>query len=107
LPYKDPDKQRQAMRKIMRKRYKKIGMLSWVFESLEGEQPFYITIAKSEEGKIIEFGVETQQKLREFFKLWANGTLSKLGMRTDEIWLCKKMSETEIKSLAETVMKNE
>lgn len=98
-PYKDPVKQREAVRKIMKRRYS-------VYSGFENGTPFYVTVKRIYD-KMVEFGI-THEDLSTLEKLEAFlGKLAKMGSFPTEIWYCypfwlseETPSKTEIEPTA-------
>jgi hypothetical protein len=79
-PYKDPVKQRKAVKEIMKRRYS-------VYNGFENGTPFYVTVRRIYD-KMVEFGVthedlSTPEKLATYFN-----KLRKMGSFPTEIWYC-------------------
>lgn len=98
MPYKDPEKQREAMRKIMRKRYKNAGNFKEILRAVQRttdreEQLFYLWF-QQRKGEVIAFGVALPEQLDFLFRKG-----SKLGTTPDEMWICRKLSDAEGRAL--------
>jgi hypothetical protein len=93
MPYKDPSKQRQAMREIMKRVRKYADDGRWATEVLSWNEDTYITI-KMLNGKVMSFGAVPKKDWKNWLK-----RARKLGQFPNRIKLLRDLTPEEYAEL--------